>query len=212
MAVQNPTTNYGFVLPVPGQDTGSWGPKLRAIYGEVMDSIDTVANDLQQMFSALNADGLTSGTIDDDRIVGAYRNIQDLTCNGVITDTGLVGKQLGNVFRVRQIDASLSAGTHHNLDVGDCVYRRFFGVGAKTITGFSGGENGRYLLVHNAGTDEMTINVNDGGSSAGNRVIGPDGVAEISLPASHGIARFIYDDEQPTTGVWRWIPASVSDL
>lgn len=203
MAVQNPTTNYGFVLPVPGSDTGSWGPKLRAIFGEVMDSIDTVANDLEQKFSTLDADNLITGTVPDGRIAGPYTNIQDLTCSGTIQ---AAGAQLGNQFIVDQGNSSFSSpGTYNNRDPGDNTFiYAVIGSNDIEITGFTGGVGGRVIVIQNGGSGTLTLRDDDTRSSVANRLRMAASL-DVTLER-HDMARFIYDG---ITTRWRWVPSSV---
>lgn len=67
-----------------------------------------------------------------------------------------------------------------------------------TITGFSGGTNGRRLTIVNVGNPNITILHQDTGSAAANRVITIGGGA-LNLPAD-GVASFVYD---ATTTRWR---------
>lgn len=53
MAIQDPTTVYGYDLPTVGGSTDTWGTELNEIFGELLDSIDTDIAALQVELDAL---------------------------------------------------------------------------------------------------------------------------------------------------------------
>lgn len=200
MAVSNPTEHFGIVLPVPGGDVGAWANKLL----EAITEVDTIAKQLEDQFDSLNADNVTQGTFDDDRISGAYSSIQDLTCSGVVKDFGSGGYQLGNTILLRQQIEVIGSGTFHNRDPGDVAQKMYIGNGNYTITGFSGGVGGRVLFIVNAKGANLTLSHNNSSSSTANRIFIAGGT--LVVPPS-GVVRLIYD---AVPQKWREAPASVA--
>lgn len=52
MAVDNPTTNYGWVLPIPGASPGVWGSILNTALGDTVSGIDAVVKGIQDTAEA----------------------------------------------------------------------------------------------------------------------------------------------------------------
>ncbi len=71
---------------------------------------------------------------------------------------------------------------------------------ARDITGFSGGTDGKTLVLVNVGSNTITLKHQDSGSSAGNRIIVP--WAADYILAADGAAVLVYDN---TTSRWRVI-------
>lgn len=55
MAVQDPTTNYGWNLPNDGGDSGNWGSMLRTILGDDSTGIDAKLKAVSDVADAANA-------------------------------------------------------------------------------------------------------------------------------------------------------------
>lgn len=52
MPVDNPTTNYGWVLPIPGASPGVWGTILNEALGDTISGIDAVLKTVQDTADA----------------------------------------------------------------------------------------------------------------------------------------------------------------
>jgi hypothetical protein len=66
MAIQNPTTNYGWVLPTVGGSADAWGTILNSLLGDDATGIDAVVKALETASKV--ATHVTSGTFDVARI------------------------------------------------------------------------------------------------------------------------------------------------
>ena len=70
MAVSDPTTNYGWLLPDVGADTGAWGTMLREVFGaatgDLIPGMDSVINAVSVIANASmpKAGGVFSGEIE----------------------------------------------------------------------------------------------------------------------------------------------------
>lgn len=85
MAVQNPTTNYGWALPAIGGDIGTWGGKLNRVFGDdgtesfalgidgVIGGLQTEVNTLQTEVDALE-DRIE--TVEESGITALYAKVQ----------------------------------------------------------------------------------------------------------------------------------------
>lgn len=169
MAVSDPTSNYGWLLPDVNGDIGAWGGILNAIFGEDTGpplGIDGVLKSIEDMFLALNADNLTQGTVPDGRLSGSYTGVTDITASGTITAGNA---SLGDKLIVAPNTVALSAGTNNDVAVGDATFIRFSHPSASTVTGIAGGEEGRLLWVANVSGTDITLADFDAGSAAANR-------------------------------------------
>jgi len=54
MAITNPTSNYLWVLPVPGANIGSWGTVLNKVFGD--DGLDTAALGIDGVIASIQTD------------------------------------------------------------------------------------------------------------------------------------------------------------
>lgn len=61
MAVNNPTTNYSFVLPTVGGSADAWGTVLNTLVGDDATGLDAVIKTVDT--DAKNASNLSSGTV-----------------------------------------------------------------------------------------------------------------------------------------------------
>jgi hypothetical protein len=93
-----------------------------------------------------------------------------------------------------------STGTINDANFGDVSTIRLSGLSPKIITGIIGGRDGEFLTIINGGTGTATLNNNDAGSSAGNRII--TGTNSDVIVPSGGSVSLIYDS---ATTVWRVI-------
>lgn len=98
---------------------------------------------------------------------------------------------------------TLAAGANNNLTVNATTTTLRItpdAGGTSTITGLTGGADGRVLLLVNITTDTYTLVNNSGSSSAGNKLILP-GNANVTMGAADSIMLW-YDS---TSSVWRGI-------
>ncbi|HHS50419.1 MAG TPA: hypothetical protein ENN07_04820 [candidate division Zixibacteria bacterium] len=92
-----------------------------------------------------------------------------------------------------------SGGIWNNCDIGDAGYVRIYGAGAATtITGFTGGYNGRILYLFWDATYNLSIAHQNTGSTTTNRIITNTGGTVTS--SGVGMATFIYSET-----LSRWI-------
>lgn len=65
MAVQDPTTNYSWLLPDVGGDVGAWGAMLRTIIGDDVTGIDAVLSAVSTVANAAmpKAGGVFTGEV-----------------------------------------------------------------------------------------------------------------------------------------------------
>ena len=103
-------------------------------------------------------------------------------------------------------DTAITGAGNHTLNPGNAVFVKIGALSADAVlTGISGGEDGRFLIVYNSDdTDELRIAHDSASeSSAGNRIYTMT-AANIDITA-RGTAMFIYDAE-----VDRWITLNIS--
>ena len=97
-------------------------------------------------------------------------------------------------------DISLVNGANNDIGAGYAAYVRISGPSASfSITGISGGERGRILLIRNTTAQQMTIANQSGSSAAANRII-TQTAADLVLTGANGqSAVLVYD---ATTERW----------
>lgn len=121
-------------------------------------------------------------------------NVGIRTAGAPATSLDLVGG-----FATRAIALSLSNGANNNVGITDGAYARIAGpTGAFSISGFSGGVDGRRLTVYNSVAQDMTITNEGGSSTAINRILTLTG-ADVTLTGVSS-ATFVYDSTDT-----RWI-------
>jgi hypothetical protein len=100
-----------------------------------------------------------------------------------------------------------TTGTQHDVTLNDVGVFRYSGAGAATISGLTGGAEGRLLLVENVSGSNLTLNHENTSSTAGNRFELPDAAGMVI--GTRSAALFAYD---ATSSRWRLIgsPFSVS--
>ncbi|MCA9324613.1 right-handed parallel beta-helix repeat-containing protein [Candidatus Saccharibacteria bacterium] len=113
-----------------------------------------------------------------------------VTGNLTVANTGNVAFNKGTDY---------SSATSDNVNLGTGAVFRLTGT-TQTITGITGGSDGRIITLINAGTGSATIADNSGSSSAANRITTGTG-ASITVPVGSGIT-MIYDS---TASLWRVI-------
>lgn len=200
MAVNDPTTNFGWLLPDPGASVGSWDDEINAVFGEDTGpplGIDGILKNIEGGFLALDADNFTEGTVPDGRLSGSYTGITDITASGTVAaGNSSIGNQL---IVATNSPAALSAGNNNNLDVGDATYIRLTpNASGSIVTGIAGGVIGRVLWVANPAAANITFTHLDSASSDGNKFLFPAGL-DLTI-VTHQVAVFIYDG---VTNFWR---------
>jgi hypothetical protein len=132
----------------------------------------------------------------------------DGTKIGIGTSSPNVTLDVNGAFALRSTAVSISATTN-DLDIGSSSYLRLSNTSTNTenITGFTGGYDGRILILTKVpGSGPIITITNEGtGSSAANRVLTPDGNAKNLSSADNGpgTIMFIYDGTAQ-----RWIMLS----
>lgn len=118
MAVQNPTTNHGWALPVPGASAGVWGQLLNEILGDDQTGIDAI---LAEKFPA--SGGTISGTVNignggslqigGETVITSVRALQNVT-----TVAGIVTSGTFDEARIPSLPASkVNSGTFHEARI-----------------------------------------------------------------------------------------------
>ncbi|MFA6591428.1 MAG: hypothetical protein WCT21_04345, partial [Patescibacteria group bacterium] len=77
-----------------------------------------------------------------------------------------------------------TTGTQNDVDLGTGSFFRYTGAGVATFTGFAGGADGRMVRVTNASSSNLTIQHQNTGSVAANRIIIETGLDAIITPNS----------------------------
>jgi hypothetical protein len=124
------------------------------------------------------------------------------TGNGAVSLNGAVSAAstidvTGSLATKKGTDYS-TTGTTNDVNFGDVSLVRLTGASAQTITGISGGRDGEWLAIVNAGTTTATISNNAAGSLAANRITTGTG-ADLSLAAGASID-LVYDS---SASLWR---------
>ena len=128
-----------------------------------------------------------------------------VSLNGSTTaSSGLTLTNAGSLATQKSADYSTTGSTNNvNLGAGSLV--RLTGASAQTITGISGGADGRLLTIVNAGTTTATLADNSASSSATNRITTGTG-GDISLPVGSSLT-LIYDSG---ASLWRATSAAAT--
>lgn len=90
-------------------------------------------------------------------------------------------EKLGITTKAFVTNAQITS-TQNDYDPGLLDACRISADAPRTITGFSGGRKGRYLLIINVGSFNITVNHEDAGSLAANRVLNPGGASLVLVP------------------------------
>lgn len=168
----------GAGLGMVGFTTGNRGLSLGAVATTPLTAMGALA---VMTFEAWKKSGASRGDVADDELAFGWYNgttaLMALWGDGSLESVGefaLTGEQTFN-----------STGTQNNVTMDDGVsVFNYTGGSATTITGFTGGYQGRMVYVVNAGV-ALTIANNNGGSSSGNRVYTGTG-ANITLSTQGG--------------------------
>jgi hypothetical protein len=113
-------------------------------------------------------------------------------------------------LRLADGDITVANGSNNDLAIGYSTYARLNGPSAAfTLTGFAGGELGRFLILRNTTAYQMTIANQSSSSIAANRITTNTG-ADVVLQAGSGAsATFEYD---ATLGSWVLISHSGTNV
>jgi hypothetical protein len=96
-------------------------------------------------------------------------------------------------LRLNDGDITLANGANNNIAIGYATYVRIAGPsGSFSISGFSSGELGRFLVLRNTTAQQMTV-TNDATSSAANRIYTNTGGDVVLTGAGGSVAVFMYD-------------------
>lgn len=99
---------------------------------------------------------------------------------------------LGGDIELSERQFTLTTGAKNNVGTGTVTLQRILlTTGVVNITGFSGGRAGRVIRVMNLGSSVLTLNDEDAGSTAANRMLFT-GAADLAL-AERDVATFWYD-------------------
>lgn len=111
------------------------------------------------------------------------------------TDT-LIGKATADAFTNKgfaRSDVTLANGANNDINIGTANFVGITGpTGAFSVSGFTGGVNGRVLFLFNSVAQTMTI-TNDATSTAGNRISTLTGGDVILRATAPSFATFIYN-------------------
>lgn len=117
-------------------------------------------------------------------------NTTTISANLTVTSAGNVAFQKGTDYS--------TTGTTNNVNFGTGALFRLTGASAQTITGITGGTDGRMVTLVNAATQAATIANNSASSTAANRIITGTG-ADMTLIAGASIS-LVYDSG---ASLWR---------
>jgi len=130
----------------------------------------------------------------------------DLTLTGIVTGGMVVDTSLAadNEFALHDLSpAALGTTENDYAGANGTSFARLSGAGGgSTITGIAGGSDGRMLIIVNVSANTITLNHQDAGSTASNRIITSTGLAVV-LGADDTVV-LIYDS---VTTRWRQITA-----
>lgn len=117
MAIQDPTTNFGWDLPTVGGSTGSWGTELNTIFGDDVTGIDKVVGDIKTTADAAlaRAGGTMTGRLK------AKTSDHALVAQGeTMSGTETLDLDAGNIFHGKATGAVTLAFS--NIPTGVAVF------------------------------------------------------------------------------------------
>lgn len=94
MAVNDPTTNYGYDLPNTGGDSGVWGTRLREILGDSVTGLDAIVFAISTVANAALAKAGGSMTGEIDVLTERFLGVNKGNMTGVVS----LDLDAGNVF------------------------------------------------------------------------------------------------------------------
>lgn len=105
MPVNNPTTNYGWALPVVGASIGAWGTLLNAILGDSVTGIDTRLKDVSNVANA--ALPLAGGNLTGNLQMGGTTVLTSARAfSNVTADAAIIASGVFPDARIPLLDAS----------------------------------------------------------------------------------------------------------
>jgi hypothetical protein len=111
---------------------------------------------------------------------------------GIATTTPNTRLDINGDLAIRADSFYAVTGNNNNISIGQRSFLRIFGPpGAFTITGISGGENGKIVILYNATAQNMTIANESANSLAANRILTMSGANEATVGT--GNVTLIYD-------------------
>jgi hypothetical protein len=127
------------------------------------------------------------------------------TTIGTLASTNLALANTAKLKFQHLNDTAITGAGNHTLDPSDAVFVKLGSLSAGgNLSGISGGEDGRFLMVYNSSTaNTLTIKYDDSSASAANRIYTMS--AADTVITARGSATFIYDTE-----VSRWILLAVN--
>lgn len=119
-------------------------------------------------------------------------NLVIAASTNIVTAPALV---LSKNLQTERLDVAVVNGANANVSIGDVSFVKLTGpTGAFSISGFTGGANGRRLTVYNSVAFAWTI-TNNATSTAANRILTLTG-GDVVLAARQSAATFVYDSTQ----------------
>lgn len=129
---------------------------------------------------------------------GFFIDMRNAANSSSLASIDVTGKAAVASLQVARTDLSLANGANNDVAIGTAGLVKIVGpTGAFSISGFSGGADGRILRVFNSVAQQMTI-TNEAGSSGPNRIRTLTG-ADVVLRSGTSFATFVYES---TTARW----------
>lgn len=119
---------------------------------------------------------------------------------GIGTLSPQVKLDIEGAIATRETTPSQITADQDNYDVGSYTFLRLYTDAARTITGFTPGTTGRWLIIRNIGSYDITITDQDGSSFSTNQVITTTGGSVVIAPGQ--LAIFIYDQSAGKWVMW----------
>lgn len=163
----------------------------------------------------VKADGIKTGTPMTPPVTGYYTEAQADSTFSAKTGSTTIGTlsstlALANTAKLKfqhLNDTAITGAGNHTLNPSNAVFVKLSALSAAgNLSGISGGEDGRFLILYNPTTNtsnDLTIKHDDSNATAANRIYTMTG-ADVTIDA-RGSAMFIYDTEAD-----RWIVISVN--
>jgi len=157
----------------------------------------------------VKADGIKTGTPMTPPVTGYYTESQaDATFVAKAGGTMTGALSMSTTARLKFVpleDSGITGAGDHTLDSSNAVFVKLDTLAAAgNLSGITGGEAGRFLIVYNSSTaHSLTIKHDDSNATANDRIFTMT-AADVALTA-RGSAMFIYDGDDN-----RWILLSVN--